>query len=368
MAEHTSIKNKLMVYLVYLQLMTSLSKRGITNKNVRDSLIEASDFLKKASRDELMNKGPILIRLLQVGVNQYKRLFPPRVPVEQIAKEFNDIYLKDKDIYSQGLEYGWLQEVMDCSKLIRIPDFPYHTRIGLGEHAGSASIEDEFLLRDAFFMLSLADEAHERMHAHFKEWKKTDKIKDSDLVHKVFVTANQDIATYSRLCVLSFFSFVEAFVNSSAYDFVLRNKDKLTPKETEILHGHKNGRYLSLEYKIEKFPSIISKNKKIAFVLSDHRQIKEPFKTFVEIIKQIRESSVHYSPKKVPIWRKPDEWIEIARKTSKNCVEIAILFWKACYPERSLPVYLNHLDYKRHLEKAKERIRFKNKLLLSSQI
>ena len=44
---HMQIKNKLTVYLVYLQLMTSLTpkdKGGISNKTVRESLIEASEF------------------------------------------------------------------------------------------------------------------------------------------------------------------------------------------------------------------------------------------------------------------------------------------------------------------------------------
>lgn len=366
MSEYINIKNKLTVYLVYLQVITSLTKRGVTNKEIREGLVEASDFLNNANREELLIKGPVLIKFLQAGVDESKKLCPPRIPIEQIAQEFNEIYLKNKDIYHQGLECGWLQKAMDCSKLLHVPDFPYHTRIGLGEHAGFASIEEDFLLKDAFFLLALAEEAHERMHAHFKEWKKTDKTKDSESVHRVFGSANQDVAAYSRLCILSFFSFVEAFVNSTGHDFLLRNNDKLDSKESEILSGHKNGRYLSLEYKIEKFPSIISKDKKIAFVLSDPKQIKEPFKTFIETIKQIRESSVHYSPIKVPIWRKPEEWIEIARKTSKNCTEIALLFWKSCYPSRTGPVYLHNLDYDKYMEGTKTRIRIKNELLLSS--
>ena len=47
---------------------------------------------------------------------------------------------------------------MDCSNMGFPEDLPSHARIGLGIHAGFGSIEEEFLLKDAFFMLILAEE------------------------------------------------------------------------------------------------------------------------------------------------------------------------------------------------------------------
>lgn len=130
----------------------------------------------------------------------------------------------------------------------------------------------------------------------------------------------------------------------------------------EILHGTKKGRYLSLEYKIEKFPSIIRLYKKTPLILSDPKQIKELFKTFIKNIKEIRDSSVHYSPKKEAIWRKPDDWRNKAKSTLKLRLEISLKFWKACYPDKKEPQYLNALDYDKHIDIAKKRLKLQDQI------
>lgn len=345
--------------------MTSLmskDKGGITNKRVRSSLVEASEFSKKVKEAEMIKKGPALIQSLQEAAKDYMREFAPKVPLEQIAREFDDLCSKNKEIYSWGLEYGWLQKVMDCSNMGFPEGLPFQARIGIGHHAGFVNVEEEFLLRDAFFLLFLAEDAYERMHAYAKYWKKAGKADDPRLVHKIFSTANQNVATYSRLCVLSFFSFIEVFVNSVGYDFSIRNKNILCTKDIEILHGRKKGRYLSLEYKIEKFPSIIRTDKKTLNVLSNPKQTKEPFRTLIKEIKEIRDSSVHYSPLKKAIWRKPDDWLDKGKSTSKLCVEVSLAFWKACYPDRKGPEYLNGLDYGKHIDIARKRIKLQEKI------
>jgi hypothetical protein len=96
--------------------ITPKNKGGISNKPIRDSLIETSDLLKKASNNDIINKGPVLIKVLQEAVNWYKKVFLPKIPLEQIVEEFKSLY-KDEEIYSWGLEYGWLQKVMDYSNI-----------------------------------------------------------------------------------------------------------------------------------------------------------------------------------------------------------------------------------------------------------
>lgn len=365
MKKGKEIKYKLAVYLPYVQLMTSLNlpKAVIIKKDIKNSLIEAWDFLRTANDQDIIIKGPKLITLLEDLVNHYKNFAKPKKTLERISEEFNDICSKNKEIYSWGLEYGWLQRVMDCSNMGFPKDLPFHARIGLGHHAGFGSVEEEFLLRDAFFMLALSEEAYKNMHTYHKHWKESNKFKDPELVNRLFGIMNQNVATYSRLCILSFFSFVESFVNSIGYDFSLRNKDILSPKDIEILHGQKKGRYLSLEYKIEKFPSIIRPDKKTPIILSDAKQIKEPFKRFFKHIKEIRDSSVHYSPEKEAIWRKPKDWIKRAGSSSKLCLEVSLEFWRACYPDRKKPQYLNGLDYDKHIDISRKRLKLRDKII-----
>ena len=344
--------------------MTSLNlpKAVIINKNIKNTLIEAWDFFRTSNDKDFIRKGPKLVTLLEDLINHYKNLAKPKVSLERISEEFNDLCKKNKEIYSWGLEYGWLQSIMDCSKMGFPQDLPFHARIGLGHHAGFGSVEEEFLLRDAFFMLALAEEAYKNMHTYHKHWKESHKSNNPELVNRLFGVMNQNVATYSRLCILSFFSFVESFLNSVGHDFSLRNKDILSPKNVEMLHGQKKGKYLSSEYKIEKFPSIIRPDKKTPIILSDSKQIKEPFKRFFKQIKEIRDSSVHHSPEKEAIWRKPDDWIERARSSSKLCLEVSLEFWKACYPDRKNPQYLNGLDYDKHIDIGRNRLKLRDKI------
>ena len=119
----------------------------------------------------------------------------------------------------------------------------------------------------------------------------------------------------------------------------------------------KKGRFLSLEYKIEKYPSIIRIDKHSPIVISDPAQLREPFKSFVENIKTIRDSSMHYAQIKEAIWKKPLEWLEDARSASRLCIEVAREFWHSCYPLREQPKYLGELNYDKHISIAKERIK-----------
>lgn len=117
-----------------------------------------------------------------------------------------------------------------------------------------------------------------------------------------------------------------------------------------------------MEYKIEKFPSIIRSDKKTPILLSDPNQIKDPFKTFIKDIEAIRNSSVHYSPKKEVIWRKPDDWINKAKSTAKFCLDVGLEFWNACYPDRKEPQYLNGLDYDKHINIARKRLELEDEI------
>jgi hypothetical protein len=332
------ISKELSNYLAYLQLMSSLEpgEGNITLPATNTGLRDIWDFYKGTNATELRLKGPPLIKALEPMVNRYKTFAPPRVPIEVIAHDFNSLCAANKELYYFGLEYRWLDERMDCSRMGFPNDLPWHTRIGVGHHASRVGIEEDFLVRDAFFMLESAEESFADMHAHADELNKQGKDDDPDSL-KSLSLANHDVAAYSRLSVISFFSFVDAFINSVGYDFSLRNQRLLTPEQLELLNGRKKGRIISIEYKIEKFPSIIRTDKRTPIVISDPVQLKEPFKSFVQQVKVIRDSSVHYSPIKEAIWLRPLDWIENARLASRLCTEVAREFWKACYPSRSQP-------------------------------
>lgn len=355
-----SIKERLIYelkgHLIYIQLISSLSikgKGGIVDKPVREYIGGLDNFIKileVSNHPKIISSGLKLLKNTKKLIEPYKKQFPLKTDIHKIAFEFNELFKKEKP-YSTGLEFGWLDNLMDCTKLYG--ELPFHARIGIGHHAGHISVEEKFLLEDAFCMLILAENTYVEMH------KKRSEIKEKDSEVKIIKNLrdfNKNVCTYSRLGVLSFFAFIEAFVNGIGYDFKCKNETLLGEKEKELLLGKKKNNYLSLLSKMEKYPSIIREDKKSPLILSDPKQLKEPFKTFFEELQKIRDSSVHFGPNKEKIWRKPDEWLEKVKQMSKLCVEISNEFWKSCYPKRQNPKYLYNLNYQDIYNSARDRM------------
>jgi len=358
------IKKELSNYLAYIQLMSSLDpgEGNITGSLVNTGLSDVIDFYKNSNTKELIVKGPNLIKALEPMVNRYRRTAPLKFQLETITNDFNNLCASNRELYSYGIEYQWLDERMDCSKMGLPEDLPWHARIGLGHHSGLVAIEEEFILRDAFYLLESAEDSYRILNEYGDELSKSGHDRNpTDLKNLTLI--NFDVAVNSRLCVVTFFSFIEVFVNSVGYDFGLRNQNKLNQAQLEILYGMKKGRFLSLESKIEKYPSIISFDKRSPIVISDPAQLREPFKSFVENIKTIRDSSMHYAPIKEAIWKKPLEWLENARSASRLCIDVAREFWHSCYPLRDQPKYLGELNYEKHISIAKERVKVRYEVM-----
>ena len=161
------LRRKLSGYVAYLQLMYSLNpgERGIHNPTVNARIRDLWNLLKSSNATDLEQKGPELIRSFEPEIRAYKSFAPPKILLDAIADDFNTLCREDKELYLYGIEYRWLDERMDCSRMGLPPDLPWHARVGLAHHAGYQSIEEEFLLRDAFFMLESAEEAFVDMHA-----------------------------------------------------------------------------------------------------------------------------------------------------------------------------------------------------------
>ena len=114
--------------------------------------------------------------------------------------------------------------------------------------------------------------------------------------------------------------------------------------------------YFKIEHKLEKIPGVIRGDGKCHLLLSDPAQIEEPFISFTGLIKNIRDATSHYNQGKADIWRRPHEWVEIAHKACKICLEVAKVFWMTCYPDKVLPIYLGGLDEEKHIKIAEKRL------------
>jgi hypothetical protein len=237
----------------------------------------------------------------------------------------------------------------DLAKLPDLfPHMPLHTRIGFGPTKGSASVAESMLLDDAFLFLEKARSVHRHLLHRIEHLKKTrPKTPPADMQ-----PLSLNVCSYARISLFTFFSFAECFVNSVGHDFILRTPSA-SPEDKALLGGKtKKGGFMSLESKIQKFPQVINPALANPITLSDPKQLKEPFLSLLNLVKETRDSIAHHAQGKAPIWLSPQEWIDTADKTARTTLDAAKTFWKACYPEKPYPAYLEGLDVESHSKLA----------------
>jgi hypothetical protein len=338
----SDIRQELIVQHNYLQLVNSLILQDNSRAVVNEKLSFVTDFLENATSKEMRAHGKELLISLKKITDHSSKYLPRRKPIVQIALEFNKL-CQNSDVWRYGIPYGWASKSFDLSELQIDTDLPPHAKLGIGVHAGKASVEEAFLLEDMFILLARAEDMYKSMIAFGEQLKSSpDKSFDQTIYSKLSVL-NSEVCTYSRLCVINSAAFVEAFVNSVGWAEAELRAD-INHVTREELRGLKNNRYTSLERKLESYPKLIRADGKSPIILSDTKQRKEPFISFLSETKELRDSSMHSSPNKAPIWLPPQKWLEFAQRSVKHSLWVAREFWRACYPDRELPEYLERLD------------------------
>jgi hypothetical protein len=285
-------------------------------------------------------------------IDTSKSSLPPKRGWRGIAIEYWQATQAKEFTWTYGIPSGWLVERFDCSSLHIPDDMPFHARIGVGHHAGQAAVEEDFLLRDAFFMLVKCKESLLALENCRPALDKKRKLTRAE--YKILSSFNQNVATYARNAVFGFYAFVECFINSVGEDFVLRHAD-VNCTSKELLRGRQSGCYLSTERKLELFPQLIRDDRMSPIRIRGVHPVIEPFHSFVTHVKAVRDAATHYARMKEPIIVSPQLWLQRAEQASSVCVDVARRFWQACYPSRTLPRYLGGLDPEKHLEIARMR-------------
>jgi hypothetical protein len=330
------LKSEFKSRLSYIHLVSAIIPEAAWNLKAKGLFDETGAWVDTASEKEIRKRARKVIGLLDKLVTESQRQLPPRKDWRDIAAEHWQRLAATEFSLSNGVPCGWLVERFDCSRLHIPDDMPYHARIGVGHHAGNAAVEEDFLLRDAFFMLAKCQLSLARLE-RFRGELRTESAAKSG--YKLVSMFNQNVATYGRYAVFGFYSFVECFVNSVGEDFIARNPN-LSPGTCEMLHGRKDGRFLSIEKKLEFFPGLIRSDGKRPIVFSDPKQLAEPYKSLVSQVKEVRDSSAHFAKYKADIIVPPQTWEKRANDASIVCLSVARGFWNACYPRRQLPLYI----------------------------
>jgi hypothetical protein len=302
-----------------------------------------NDFIKTATKDEIITKGPAVLNLIEPLLQMALKLFPPRKRLEVIAMEFKKFQIENPDYPTYGIIYGWLNDLIDCTRLYS-DGLPSHARVGAFLHAGKFAVDENMILRDAFFFLALAEREMESFN-QFITFSKIGKNGLDDDSYSKAMNMNTNIGSFCRTSLVNFYSFVEAFVNGIGLDHLFKNSQKLESKDQEMLRGKYKGSYISLEKRLEQYSQIIRPDRKRVLIVTDLSQRKEPYKTFFDEGKEIRDSAVHFSALKEPIVRKPDEWLRKVKQYSKVSLNVAKDFWEASYQTKKYPDYMDLLDY-----------------------
>ena len=350
--------NRVWDIAVYLQMMAAFCN-DLDFNEYRELMLEIHKNIKEMDEKEIRIKLSKFEKQLNDIARPIKLKYKLKRDYREIAKDWNEKHKIDKEIFSNGMMIGWLEEQIDLSNYYRYDYTPYQFKVGLVVHKGRGEIEENFLLQDSFTSLVKAKKRLKTLEKFGKKQK--DKLKSLgrnefdketlDLIN----TVKYEVSFYSRLTIISFFSFLESFINSIGFDYYYRNINRLNSSDSEILQGSKKGRYLNLKYKIEKFQKIIRTDKVAKIILSDDNQIREPFKSLFEDYEGLRNASVHFSPVKTRIWLKPHDWLNKAENFSNLIIEAALQIWKSCHQTNKGPDYLGRLEYKRLYEMAELR-------------
>lgn len=348
------VKSELKSRLSFLHLVSALVPNLLSKLDVTAFYRETGEWIDMAAEPEIRSKAQAVIEKLDDLIRLTDKTLPTKHEWRVIAAEHWERCRTGEFSFNNGVHCGWIVERFDCTSLHIPDDMPYHARIGVGHHAGNASVEEDFLLRDAFFMLAQCVTSLAALESMGPELRSKRELSRQD--YKRVSTLNQNVATYARYAVFGFYSFVECFLNSVGEDFIRRNSSMLSVEQCETLRGMKKGRHISTERKIETFPGIIRKDGARPITMSDRNQIVEPFKSFASDVKEVRDSTTHFATHKVPIVISPQAWEQRGSNAAKTCMAVAREFWLACYPSRNLPLYLGELDEQRHMKIAQERI------------
>lgn len=350
----TEKRQRLYDYHSFLTWGLALVKAyGPEADEIRSVLNSVSEFLRTASSRDIRERGKELEAILSRAIRVQETILPKKKSVREITRDFSLLVKAEPDVWRFGIQSGWLSERFDLSRLPQAEDLPRHARIGIGLHAGQVSVEEGSLIDDAFFLLVRARKSFEVMMRCADS--RSLEAREPSVGHRALNALNSSVCTYSRIGVLTAAAFVEAFVNSVGWNEAATRSD-LSEQEKAELQGTRNGRYLNLESKLERIPRIIRADKLSPIILSDEKQRREPFISFLRETKEVRDASMHYAPGKAPILHPPQEWLRLVEAAVKHAVAVAREFWSACYPGRQQPRYLAGLYYEGLLQHALDRL------------
>lgn len=347
-----------LLFRLYLDFF--VSEANITAAEHR--ILQMEQIIKQAPDEIVQKKGVDLISSNQTLKRSILKKLEIKRSWREVCVEFRaKVTSGEFSANGEGVPLLWLFETFGFMARDKAAnDLPLHARIGFGHNRRRSGTEEQMLLSDAFMFFRTARQQFEKLKANVE----TEISKGTTYQEAPETVRNltYSVCAHARISLFTFCAFAECFVNGVGIDYLLRNPG-IAPQLEATLRGQKaNGGFLSLEAKIEKYPLIIAPSNPTRITLRDPKQIREPFKTFLDLAKPTRDSIAHHAEGKARIWYGPKDWMELAERAARATIIACQEFWKACYPERDFPVYLSRLDFDVLCQQADARITIDPKL------
>lgn len=254
----------------------------------------------------------------------------------EIAKfcrnNFGDVQPEDlADLYDLLLAHGsdWFLPLTDFErdfgrfKIGVLKGAPLHSTIRISPWGLQTEYPEQHLVKDLATSFNQALE----MEKHLATYRATPwrEAKKQEIRSEIASLVGRR-KVGERMCVLSCFNLVEAFINGLAWDYVQTHDiSSLSEDERNVLMEKE--RFVSILKKIMKIPVLVTGKS-----ASPLHQTRDPLKAFVEVVKPYRDSIVHASPFAAPEkfggYDKLSKLYERSLDTVKRAVEVTIALVK----------------------------------------
>ena len=247
------------------------------------------EMLKDWSRIKIQAERSRVREDLRIELKKFQQQNFPNLKKQQLAQLYLHFY-KNKHYQAPLVEF---EKFVGGSKAKVFAGVPRHATVHISIPWGlQTQFPEHLLMKDIAIIYNNLRSNHKQL-SNFKTRKQSELITDDTRLE----INKLAIATYSRMCLISCFNLLEAYINGIAWDYNYSyGTSMLTSKQIKMITESSE----SLVNRIIEIPHIIAKQKFPKKNISIFKEDDPLIKDFIELIKPYRDSIVHASPFSVP--------------------------------------------------------------------